>query len=331
MTKKPIDQIRDASFSLEIGMGEETGLAGLFLSTQEGLFVVKERATYKIIHADQVDPTRSNIDLPNTQQRILSVGFNSEILGRTLLTADNLIKKDFMPTHVQCDSAKGVVMRILIELIALEEIVEGWKKHKEEAEQDIKLNWKDAPKVPSIDDLWPKFKTAVQRGDHVIQMILDLVRTFFPSWDLSRRPFDSFVENVRRQFPDGQFGDLAAGVASLRGELRMLRDCVEHSKPGQTISIENYHLLADGNVHTPTFTIEHPKFQGTRDIIDYWNAVFVDSLGLVELIIVYLCGAVAQLGDLPISVVFLEEEKRRLKSVRYSYAVTTSQGVMLLG
>jgi len=331
MAKKLIDQVRDAAFSMEIGRGEETGTAALMLSTPEGLLIVKERAIYKVIHADEVDPSRSNINLPNTHQRILAVGLDSEVVGRTLLTADSLIKTGFMPSHIQCDSAKGVVLQILVELIALQEIIEDWKKHKAEAEQEIKLDSDDALKIPSIHDLSPKFKSAVQRGDHVMQMILDLAKIFFPSWDLSRNPFDSFVKKVREEFPEGLFGDLAADIALLRQAFRTLRECIEHPRLGQTISIENYKLLADGNICTPTFTVEHPRLKQTQDLMIYWEAMFSDLLALVELTIVYLCGAVARFDSLPICVVPLDENQRRTKNVGFAYAVATSQGVMVFG
>jgi hypothetical protein len=95
MAKRPIDQKRDSAFFGTVGTDDEGPLQG-FLKVGNSLLMIKDKAIYKSQLADQIDPGRTNINVPHTQQKIYSVGSSSEIVGRILLTAKYLFQNGML-------------------------------------------------------------------------------------------------------------------------------------------------------------------------------------------------------------------------------------------
>jgi len=61
------------------------------------LLVIKERSIYEIVMADNIDPERTNANLPPMIQKIIiDRGTDSEVVSRTLLTAIGLFKPEYI-------------------------------------------------------------------------------------------------------------------------------------------------------------------------------------------------------------------------------------------
>src|SRR5262249_56398562 len=95
MTKRLIDRKRDAGGIMEIGTPDEQSAITAIFPIGDALYAVKERGIYEVKLADRIDPKRTNIAIPNTQQRVLNYGSDAPVVGRTLLTAKEL----FNPTY----------------------------------------------------------------------------------------------------------------------------------------------------------------------------------------------------------------------------------------
>ena len=76
---------------MQIGTSED-GASSVMIDMDSALYVVKERAIYAIQLADQVDPERTNVFVPNTQQRLLSIGSHDPKVARIFLTAYTMFK-----------------------------------------------------------------------------------------------------------------------------------------------------------------------------------------------------------------------------------------------
>jgi hypothetical protein len=69
--KRPIDRMREAAGKMDVGTPDDpTAITGLF-PIGDTLYVIKEKGIYEIQFADAIDPKRTNIHVPNTQQRVL--------------------------------------------------------------------------------------------------------------------------------------------------------------------------------------------------------------------------------------------------------------------
>jgi len=89
--KRPIDSLRDSAMSMEIG--PSGGRITEMVEIGERLHTVKTDSIYRIMLADEIDPGRTNINVPNSQQKVLDYGSDSPFVAKTLLTAKRYLRR----------------------------------------------------------------------------------------------------------------------------------------------------------------------------------------------------------------------------------------------
>lgn len=67
---------------MEIGTPEEGDIKAI-VSMKDALILIKERATYSLLVADQIDPQRTNPAIRNAQQLVANIGTDNPIVGKT--------------------------------------------------------------------------------------------------------------------------------------------------------------------------------------------------------------------------------------------------------
>ncbi len=120
MTKTPIDIKRDSGGFVHIGTLED-GAVRTMVEIDGSLFIIKEKAIYAVQQADQIDPKRTNIALPNIIPRPdLSEGSDSELVGKTLMTAVTMFDKGkFLPNEFDHAKALSLSLDVLKTMIAM--------------------------------------------------------------------------------------------------------------------------------------------------------------------------------------------------------------------
>src|SRR4051812_42999973 len=101
--KRPIDHLRESALSMEVGESDSP-ITG-FVKIGGRLHIVTTRAIYRIMLADEIDPDRTNPDVPNSQQKVLDYGSDSEFVGKTLLTAKQLLDSGFLRQGFDTEAA----------------------------------------------------------------------------------------------------------------------------------------------------------------------------------------------------------------------------------
>src|SRR5262249_32256833 len=119
MTKRPIDRKRDAGGAMEIGVPDDQSAITAIFPIGDDLYVVKERGIYEVKLADRIDPNRTNIAIPNTQQRVLNYGSDASVVGRTLLTAKELFNPTYLPKNLDLAEALRLCFETLRDLPAM--------------------------------------------------------------------------------------------------------------------------------------------------------------------------------------------------------------------
>ena len=118
---KPIDRKRNSGGWTEIGTKED-GVAICLTKFKDRLIIIKEKSMYELMTADDIDPERTNIELPNMVQKlIINQGTESELVSRTFLTAYALFKPNDFDNSIDIEKALQLSLEILQELIMLEE------------------------------------------------------------------------------------------------------------------------------------------------------------------------------------------------------------------
>lgn len=323
MTKqRPIDQKREAGGSFEIGSPDE----GEITSTVEiggSLYIVKKHAIYAIQMADQIDPERKNIDLPNVIHRqVLSEGSDSELVGRTLLTAANLFAKGkFLPSSFQHERALALSLDALTNIVAMRTTATEFDVAQQVAWTNAQNNPQAAGsmKVPAMSDVRTRCKTFAQRADHAARALFDITQLFYP--DLNKGGWEALLERATTLYgADDYFTKFLGRALPFLLLVRNSRDCLEHNLTGAVVS--DFKLLADGQLVAPTIEINFRKtHQPTVAVAMFMTQVTDSMITAFEVMIACLCSKHihSMIPNFPIVVGELPEDRRRGKHVRYCY------------
>ncbi len=302
---------------MEVGSPDE-GPIGSFVTVGSRLLIVKSTAIYEVKMADSVDPGRTNPKIPNTQQRLLPMGSESPLLGRTLLTAHALFDKSRLP-RINTSEAVEWSLNAATDLSAMQDALDRLVAKQDEIAANLEgQKLTDGFIMPAIGNLVPESKSFLQKADHLLQALLDIARLFYP--DVTHA--DSLLRVARREGLHERTIEFLESVTPSMRFIREARNAIEHPKADKRLEIKDYSLRPDGNVEGPTIEMIHldmpeppmPVSVFMRDIIEKLSIIF-------EMVLVHLCFHHAECGEYSVAIILLPEEKRGTPHVRYTYAL----------
>ena len=86
------------------------------------LHVIGNSAIYREQLADEIDPQRTNITIPNTHQKVLSYGTEFPYVRQTLMTARRLFKDKVLGPDFEYKTAINLSFEALQDLAAMHDI-----------------------------------------------------------------------------------------------------------------------------------------------------------------------------------------------------------------
>lgn len=333
--KKAIKQLRESAMGMTVGDGSEGAIAGM-MQISDRLYIIKEKAIYIIALADDIDPDRTRIDIPNTQQLVVKAGAESAIVRRILLTARELFKKDYLVDHVDSNAALTVCLELLKSLIAAREIADEYLALKSVAEATVSQPKNRAFRLPAIPGIEARAKSFIQKADHATQDIYKLCTVFYPEAEMRKAGgwLDGFKAIVKARYDaQDQFVQFAEMLAELGKIARNTRHCVEHEKETQRIDLRDYHLTADRILEGPSIQVIHSVTpQGRMPLGEFMEAVLDQLITGSELLMAYLAarhhiplgGFQSWVGEVP-------EDQRGSDGVKFGYLIEIAGRAQKLG
>lgn len=332
--KRRIDRIRDSAGSFTIG--DESDGAVKSLETIAGaLFAIKDKAIYRVAMADDIDPTRTREDIPNTVQKVFDVGAADEVVIRSLLTGIELFKKDRLSETIDHEAALNCVFEILRDLAAAFEISREVDAFLTTSRSNQIKPKAGAVALPSFPALHAQTKNFIQKLDHAMQGIFNLSCVFYGEANLRKagKWLDGLFSYLASTLPpDNDFVGFAGELAMLGKMVRSNRHCIEHPKPNQRIELHDYKVTASRQLDEPSISVIHNETPFGPTPIDQFMHYFNDqALAGTELLMVFLAGHhVAPFGKFNIGVGEIPENERR-DGVRFGYLVEMGGAVHRLG
>ena len=292
------------------------------ISIEDRLLVVKGKGIYEIKLADQVDPERTNIDVPNTIQRILPYGAEDPWIGAVVLTAYHLLRSQCLARDINGAEAFAVVVEIAEDIAGAHELVMKYCDAESVATRSLNVNFRKDRSVivPALGNIESRCNEFLQRSDHVLRELFRLVRMFYS--DVSSGGWIALKTKIDGESKDidnfSQFLDETIPFLQL---IRNARNCVEHPRSGQKLVTVDFSVDATNVLLPPTVEIIHPRTPMRRELV---NAFFTRTLEklvrVVELMVVFLCARhVSTIGSFPVQVVEFPQEQRLSPHVRYGY------------
>ena len=332
--KRPIDRLRDGAGSFQISTpDDDTAIEG-FIKTEDRLLILKGKGIYEVKLADQVDPDRTNINVPNTIQRVLPYGAEESWVGAVVLTAEGLLLHACAPEDVDCSKAFVIVLEIAKDIASAKQFVESYLELEATAVESADKNIRTDRSVilPTIENVESQCKEFLQRIDHAVSGLFKIVRLFYPDaqsggWRALQNKIDSGPKDV------DNFSQFLAEVSPFLQLVRSARNCVEHPRPEQKLVVENFSVDSNNNLRPPTIEIVHPKSPMDSVPVNAFFTVNLEAtIQIVELMVVFLCARhVRPFGGLPVQVEEFAPEQRRSPHVRYGYGTNIGGKITPIG
>ena len=320
MNKRPIDRKRESAGMMEIeDPFDQTGITQLLVIGGQ-LHALKENSIYQVNLADDVDPKRTNINVPNSYQRVLDIGSGSPLVQRTLLTAHALLNKEHLSKGFDADKALSLAFSALADVAAMHEIVSAFEADQNGAVQGVRNAGHGLP-IPTIGNVLARFKSFVQKADHAFQSLQQIMRLLYGNE--KAKSFETLAEHVCHKYgADDPFCKLMSEALPFWKRVRAARNNVEHTIPKQEVIVKDFHLTDAVTIEVPTVEVIHPKHPTPpTNLLDFMVDT-LEQLSLVfELMLASACHREAALaGGVPIGVMELSEKQKGRHRPRFAYA-----------
>jgi hypothetical protein len=329
---RPIDPLRNGPGLIEIGTPEDGPIVAL-ISTKQRLYLIKTQAIYSVQLADQIDPDRTNPDIPNTQQRELAIGSEHFAVARILLTAEKLLKKTALGQSFDVKRAIKVAIDLLKHIAVLIEMRERLEVSQREAASAYTAERPPhrTVRLPSIENIEAQCDAFAQKAAHVVNGLECLAKIFYPT-ELTSKWIDALIRTLKRR--KGDASAFAAYMVKVRPFLMFvlgMRNMIEHPKPNESVKVENFRLLSSGELAPPSIEIvrrDQPVEQTQLTVM--METVTQHLVNVCELLLVYLCDSNVNVGGAfaSLRVIQVPPEQRQNADVRFSYGYYNGQTII---
>jgi hypothetical protein len=328
--KRPVDKKRESGGTAEIGSGDDGDIIQM-CKVGERTIIVKEKSLYELILADQIDPKRENPDLPNNmQQLVLNRGTDSEMVCKTFLTAYGLLTSSFL--HPSVNGEKGLILslEVLKELVALDEEIMEYMQMEAKAikEYQDRIGKSLSYAIPSIPTVKGICKTVFEKADHVVLILMDIIKLFHSDEELtSPFNFKELYEVSKNKYGEtDEFTLYVKKVEPILELIRSFRNCFLHRRPN--VKVMDFEKQVTSEVCTPTIEIDYRSSKHERVAISSLLPSLITELPkIIEGMIAFLCSKnMISKGVFQCKVLFIPENERRNKFIKYGTWLQTGQG-----
>jgi hypothetical protein len=329
-----IDKLRDGAGSLEISTPDDDSAISEIISTGGRLLAVKGKGIYEIKLADQVDPDRTNISVPNTFQQVIPYGINAGWVGAVILTAHNLFNSSCSPSEVDGTAAFDLVLYMAEDIAGAYQIEENYRNTEQAAMRklDPKIRADRSFVMPAHGNVESRCNEFLQRADHALSKLFRLVQMFYTDVDSGGwESLQSIIDNEPQKIDN--FPQFLAEVIPFLQLIRNSRNCVEHPRAEQKLVVSDFSLDPDNVMNPPMIEIMHPRTsQEKMPVSEFFKRSLDQIVGIAELMMVFLCKRhVKSFAGMPVLVIELPPNRRRSANVRYTYGTMMGDQFVPIG
>lgn len=332
--KRSIDCLRDGGGSLEVKTPDDDSAITGIITFGDRVLTVKAKGIYEIKLADQIDPERKNIQIPNTVQRVLPYGSNETWVGATLLTGNDLLKKEVLDEQIDVDRAMSLVVDVAQNIASAKELLKAFSdsQRSELENYDLKINKHRSVILPSVNGITNRCNEFLQKSDHALNCLFKIVKIFYPNvgkggWDGLKEEVDNESQKI------DNFSVVLENMLPFLQFVRNARNCVEHPREKHKIVTTDFSINPDNHLVSPTIEIIHPKTsEPAVPIVELMNHVTNSLVEIVELMLAFLCNRrIRPITRFPVQVHAFPETQRRTKNVKYGYGIATENNIIRFG
>tara|TARA_R110002073_G_scaffold336034_1_gene529963 strand:+ start:2133 stop:3140 length:1008 start_codon:yes stop_codon:yes gene_type:complete len=327
--KRPIDRKRESAGMADIGTKED-GAIQQMIKIGDRLIILKEKSIYEFIMADDVDPERTNIKLPNNIHKlIIDEGSESEMVSRVFLTANILFNKGKFETEIDTEKALTLTLDLIQELSILETEIQSYLDKEKEVSEDYesKRNQPVSYSIPSIGNAKNRCTTIFQKADHIEQTLMKIITIFYPNDGLTQQShFPKLYDIIKDKYGEkDSFTEFLNQILDFMKIIRNLRNALDHQLKG--VEVYDFELEPNSDVLAPSIELD---FKGSKlerqSLSEFLKLLIPNFIYICEFTIVHLSGRNFVPTIMQQAVKEIPEDKRRNKFVKYSFWSNMGEG-----
>lgn len=291
--KRPIDKKRESAGSFKVTTDDDSSPIVASVIVGDRMLIVKELGVYELKFADQIDPERVNPDVPNTVQKVLSLGSTSDLVARTILLAEHLVKPSVLPKSVDCDRVMQAMFQVMMHLGKMYKLLHDFKSEEERGIAEIerqKVREDGSYVIPTSSDLGHNVESFLHNANLALVDLLEVAKAFGET-NPGKKWFEGIVENWRAEFGDDS--DSTKYLSAILPFLKLVRNarhCLEHEKEGQRLEVHDFSLGTDLLISPPSVEIVHPETPiSTTPISQFMSLILERLIDTSEAMLVLLC------------------------------------------
>jgi len=257
--KRAIDRKREAAVKIEIQDSEDrTGIRAV-LTAGKTFYIIADGGIYRANRADDIDPQRTNIDLPDLCQKVLSYGFRDPIVGRVLVTAQALFDRNHLDGVLDCEEATAIGLEMTILLIEIREISRSMQSDIDAImERGLPSDTSRSLEVPSVQNLRTRAETYIRKCDEIRGKIIGLLKLVYDQGK-TKTVLENLVDSIAAKHgADAEmtrfFGDIRPKLATIRN----IRNGIDHPRDDNRTAILDFNMRPDGLVEPPSIALINP-------------------------------------------------------------------------
>jgi hypothetical protein len=332
--KRPIDRLRDSAGSFEVKTPDDNSAVTGMITFDSTLLVVKEKAVYEIKLADQIDPERKNIHVPNTIQQVLPYGSSEPWIGAILLTGNELLRKEILSDQINVDLAMSLILELAQNIAGAKELIEAISNSQRDEFKKYNLQIKKDRSVilPSMSGITNKCKEFFQKSDHALDGLFKIVKIFYPNQ--GKGGWESFKNEVKKEsIKIDNFSEVLESMLPFLIFVRNVRNCIEHPRPEQKIITTNFSINSDNKLLPPSIEVVHPRTPlDPVSVEELMNQTINTIVSIVEVMLAFLCNRkIRPIIGFPVQVYEFQADRRRTENVKYGYGIATENDIIRFG
>ncbi len=301
---------------------------------QGSLHMLGTKAIYRVRLADEIDPGRTNINIPNAHQLVLPYGTELSCVRQTLVQARRLFKDKVLGPDFDYQAGVDLSFDALKDLTVMHEMIKDLSDRMAKIAEDTKIMTVQnrAVHLPTLGDVRDIMEKFLQKADHVVADLFSIVKLFYPQ--INKGMFEGLQEQMHAQLDkDDPFLEFLKAAVPFLKFVRNARNAMEHEDSMKRVVVTDITLLPSGELSPPCVEVVHKETAQPSVPIQALMMHMTEQLAVgFEVMLAQLCNFnVKPFAGLTLGVIQHDDKLQKAFNCRFGYASRMDDRVIPFG
>lgn len=330
--KRPIDHKRNSAVSFKLG--REHGAISEVVVIDNRMIIISDNAVHETQLADEIDPERCDINLPQVIHRqILPYGNATSFIRETLAMGHALFDTHHLGEKFDKEKALSLTLKAAQDFAAMADIGNALNNDQEAGISELNSAVVgNQLRLPTIPNLYSRVGSYLAHARAVTLSLLAIVELFYPK----PKPNDPWRRNLEEGLTEylDKHGLAKGELQSIIQAIEFVnnaRNAYEHPDASKSVMVTDFSVLPGGKYTKPRVTISFGREPIAECDVDYLTKLMLENLGSsFESLCAVLCDANIKPFGPVVTQVGLQPSDIATHGSRYTYHSHLKEGIDLV-